>query len=395
MDLLAIVFGIILGVFAGLVPGIHTNTLSTILTQTSFETEFLAIAIVAMAGAHAILEFIPAIFLLIPDSNTVVTLLPGHRMLMEGKGMRALKTCVYSALIALIASTLLLPASLAFFPKASEAIQPFLLPVMLTATALLLASEREPKKIIQATAVFLLAGTLGFIVLNHSLVKKDELFALFAGLFAFAGIITSTTTQQQTPKQTDETNPSIKLLPTILAGVALGMLADLLPGMSTPAQIAVFASFAITLDTEKFLALTSAIGVSHLVFAFVSALTTGKARVGTLVAVENLLGEITATQMLMLIAVLAISIAISIILTLLLAKKIVETLEKIPSLQLNALIFTYILALVFLICGPTGLLVAATATSIGLLPPLIGVKRTHLMGAIILPTLAYLAGISA
>lgn len=391
--MLAIILGIILGTFAGLVPGIHSNTLATILTQTSLNPEFLAIAIVAMAGAHAVLEFIPAIFLLIPDSNTVVTLLPGHRMVMEGKGMRALKICAYAALVALTASILLLPASLAFFPTASQAIQPFLLPVMLAATALLLASEREPKKIIVATGVFLLAGTLGFIVLNNPIVKKDELFALFAGLFAFAGIITSTTAQQQTPKQTDETNPSIKLLPTILAGVALGMLADLLPGMSTPAQIAVFASFAIALDTEKFLALTSAIGVSHLVFAFVSELTTGKARVGTLVAVENLLGKITETQTLLFLAVLAVSMAISIALMLLLAKKIVKTIERIPALQLNALIFAYILALVFFICGPTGLLVAATATSIGLLPPLLGVRRTHLMAAIILPTIAYLAGV--
>ncbi len=393
MDLLGIVYGIFLGVFSGLVPGVHANTISSLLLQTSFDPDFLAVVVVAMAGAHAVFEFVPAIFLLIPDSNTVVSILPGHRLLLEGKGIRALKICLFSALVALVASLLLFPVSLLAFPVLFQSIQPFLLPIMFLAVFFLLASERELGKIFLALGVFALSGALGFLVLNFPLVSREPLFALFAGLFAFSGILISNAARQETPMQTDESNPSIALVPIVLLGVVLGALADLLPGMSTPAQIAVFASFLVYLDSEKFLALSSSIGISHFLFAFVSFFTVGKARVGTLVAVENLLGEASALQMLELVCVLAISICISIVLTLLFVKTLVKLLERLPAQKLNALIFAYLFALLFLVSGVNGLLVAATATCIGVLPPLLGIRRTHVMGAIIVPTLAFLAGV--
>jgi TctA family transporter len=49
--------------------------------------------------------------------------------------------------------------------------------------------------------------------------------------------------------------------------------------------------------------------------------------------------------------------------------------------------------MIFLIEGTLGLLVAAMATSIGLIPPLAGVKRVHLMGCVLLPVSLRIASV--
>ena len=87
------------------------------------------------------------------------------------------------------------------------------------------------------------------------------------------------------------------------------------------------------------------------------------------------------------------SIALSSLALVKLAPRISRMLMGLEGKKLNALIFLYICALLLITSGPPGLLVASVATAIGVLPPLLGVRRTHLMGLILLPSLLRYAGI--
>jgi TctA family transporter len=49
---------------------------------------------------------------------------------------------------------------------------------------------------------------------------------------------------------------------------------------------------------------------------------------------------------------------------------------------------------VALLSGPAGLLAAATGTFIGLFAILSGLRRSHLMGYLLLPTILYFSGLS-
>ena len=86
LQLVAILIGIILGIFSGLIPGIHSNTIASVLSTLPIPPEAFAFIIVAVLGAHTIFQFFPSIFLSIPDDTVVASVLPGHRMALEGRG---------------------------------------------------------------------------------------------------------------------------------------------------------------------------------------------------------------------------------------------------------------------------------------------------------------------
>ena len=93
--LLFSLLGIFVGIAVGLLPGIHPNQiyiiLVSILPLLSFLSEWDLIAFVlSISISNVISNYIPTIFFSIPDSNTAINVLPGHKMALEGRGLEAL-----------------------------------------------------------------------------------------------------------------------------------------------------------------------------------------------------------------------------------------------------------------------------------------------------------------
>lgn len=383
LSLAAVAIGILLGCVSGLLPGIHSNTVASLLSQLPLPADMLAYIIVAVLGAHIVFQFFPSIFLSIPDDTVVASVLPGHRMALAGRGREAITVCALSSLLAAGASVLLLPFSLAFLPLVYSLLQPHLALALAAASLFLLLSEREAGRIAKAAAVFLLAGALGVVTLRGAV--PDPLFPAFSGLFAASGILLSFTSHKGLPKQ-KAGGTKLDFLPYVAAGVAAGMLSDLLPGIAAPAQIAVFASAVIsTQEPKKFLALVAAIAASHSVFAFSALVSIGKAREGA-IAIMNELSPVAAADLPSLLGVLLASMGVSALLLVLLSRR-ANALAGIDMKALNVGVLAYLACAVFIISGAAGLLVLATATAVGLLPPLLGIRRTHVMGLIIVPSI--------
>jgi putative membrane protein len=268
-------------------------------------------------------------------------------------------------------------------PAAYSIIEPHLAFALLAASLFLLRSEREWKKIAIAAAVFLLSGMLGIATLRGAI--NDPLFPAFSGLFAGSGILLSFTSRARLPEQKSE-RAELDFLPYVAAGVVFGMLSDLLPGIAAPAQIAVFASaiFA-TDDARKFLALVSSIAASHGVFAFASLVSIGKAREGAL-AILNEIKPVTQGDLPALVGVLLLSAGIGAFLLMRLARH-ANALQQFDTRALNLAVRAYLVCAVAIISGGEGLMLFATATAVGLLPPLLGIRRTHVMGLIIVPSI--------
>ena len=95
--LIAVCIGILIGIFTGLTPGIHINLISLLVVSSSvillnyFSIVSLACFIISMSVTHSFLDSIPGIFLGAPDADMVLGVLPGHRYLLKGNGMMALK----------------------------------------------------------------------------------------------------------------------------------------------------------------------------------------------------------------------------------------------------------------------------------------------------------------
>ncbi|MEM4248135.1 MAG: tripartite tricarboxylate transporter permease, partial [Candidatus Nanoarchaeia archaeon] len=99
--LLALLLGVCAGSITGLTPGIHTNTVAALVLaglpflSAHFSFTALGVFLVTMVIVHSFLDFIPSIFLGAPDEGeTALSVLPGHKLLLEGQGYKALKLTV-------------------------------------------------------------------------------------------------------------------------------------------------------------------------------------------------------------------------------------------------------------------------------------------------------------
>jgi len=54
------------------------------------------------------------------------------------------------------------------------------------------------------------------------------------------------------------------------------------------------------------------------------------------------------------------------------------------------IIIVVIIVMVFLFTGPMGLFVLAVSTSIGMIPPSIGIRRSHAMAVLLVPVIIWL-----
>lgn len=93
----ACIIGVLCGAVTGLIPGIHVNTVGAFVFASSatilafLSPEFLAVFLMSMSISHALLEFIPSMFLGVPEEGTVMSVLPGHHLLLQGRGKEAIR----------------------------------------------------------------------------------------------------------------------------------------------------------------------------------------------------------------------------------------------------------------------------------------------------------------
>ena len=104
---LFLLLGIIFGTITGLIPGVHINLIGAFIVSLSaslfylINPIYLVVFIVAMAVTHTFVDFIPSIFLGCPDTDTELSVLPGHELLKKGEGYEAIILTCYGSLAAI------------------------------------------------------------------------------------------------------------------------------------------------------------------------------------------------------------------------------------------------------------------------------------------------------
>jgi len=381
VNVLLYVFGIFLGLVSGLVPGIHSNMIVAVLASLGMASNDLASMIIALFPAHLVAAFIPSIFFGIPEEGTVLSVLAGHRLVLQGKGITALKTVLLSCAFAALLATALFQPSMAAYSFMYEAIKGYIKWILLAIVVLLIARSKNPAL---SALIFILCGALGQYSLKSDM--QDPFLPLFSGLFAMGAILTYSCGKM--PEQKDE--PADRgILKWSALGVALGMLAQLLPGTGSPSQVATFITMVVPLGTTEFLAAVSSIAMSQGIFSLSSAASIGKSRMG---AMEVLSQTVDISQnMLTLLVLLLLSVAACVAI-LYFFRKIICKAANIDFSRANIILAVYLFAITALISGIFGVAVFLLASALGWLTIKLGVERTTMMGAIIVPTLLLLFG---
>src|SRR3989338_6918017 len=86
----------------------------------------LALFIVAMSITHTFLDAIPSIFLGAPDPGMELSVLPGHKLLLEGRGYEAVFLTVIGSFFAVVVCIVLTPIMIPLIRYGYPLIEPYI-----------------------------------------------------------------------------------------------------------------------------------------------------------------------------------------------------------------------------------------------------------------------------
>jgi len=390
--------GAAIGTFAGIIPGLHINNLLPAILPLAAIVDpfFVAILISAIAITQNFVSYITSIFVGAPDEDTALTVLPGHRLLMEGRGFEAIKLTAVSGLATLFISIVLLFLLADWFGQIYDMTRPYVHFIIGGIAVWMVLLEKSLKKILFATIVFLIAGFFGILILNSPLLPKGNvLFPALSGLFGMSTMMISITQRAQIPPQSFDEGLKIgklRMAKSILLGTLAGLIVALLPAIGV-SQAAILVNFN-TADARGFLATTSSINIANEVFSLMSLFVVGNPRSGSSVAIQQLLPMLTQTHLLIFLGSILTSAAFAAVITVWLGKRIPQQLQKINYTHISSAVILFLTAMVLALTSFIGILILFTAVSIGLLCNYLGVKRSHCMGVLLLPSILFFAGLN-
>jgi len=391
--LIAILIGCFLGIITGLTPGIHINLVAVIiLSLTPLLSQYvsiltLAVAIITMSITHTFLDALPSIFLGAPDSGLELSVLPGHKLLLEGRGYEAVVLTAIGSLFAVILMVAFAPIGLPLIKTIYPIIQNFIPYILILFSILLIYRDTKSKSL--ALIIFLLSGVLGLITLNLQL--KEPLFPLLSGLFGISILLTSILQKTKIPKQkfTEVTLNKKDIAKSMGSGFFASFLVGLFPGLGSSQAAIVATSGQKEIKPEKFLIILGGINTFVMIVSFLALYSIDKARSGSVVVISKILQSTNIDHLILFLAVSLIAAGIATWLTLKFAKIFSNLMSKVNYNKLCLGIIALIVVLVTILTGWLGLLVLVVSTFLGLVPNLAGMGKNHLMGCLILPVVLF------
>lgn len=390
--IIAVATGILCGVITGITPGVHINLVATTLVAiaptVALNPLVLCVFIIAMSVTHTFLDTLPSVFLGAPDSATALGVLPGHRYLLRGMGLMAVKLTIIGSFGALVLSTVFFPV---FIPVVKWG-YPFIARMMFwLILAVVIFMILNDKKRWWAVVVFVLAGILGLIVTHTDI--KEPLLPLLSGLFGVSTLLVSLRDTNTIPEQKQSTEIKLKgkvALKALVSGQCSGFVTAIMPGLGASTAAVMSMQFTRKLGDHGFMILMGAIGTANFVLSLVALFVLNKARNGSIVAVQKLFPEILTPQILILfLATTLIAGGMGVIIALALGKIFARCITLVRYEKLVVSIILFIVFLTFILSGWRGLIVLVASTAIGIIPATVKTARTHSMACLLVPVMIY------
>ncbi len=407
---LCMALGFTLGILSGLIPGLHINNFAAIMLAVSpqlmaqgLSPYHMASIILAASISQTFFDIIPAVFVGAPDSDTVLAILPGHRLLLEGRGIEAVRlSALGSAGSVIVALFLVFPLSW-IFSSYYDYLMKYVGVLLLAIALMMIKAEMGPqiegqgsmvhlKYKALAALLFLTSGLLGIFAFNHQDLlssppgfESQVLLPLLSGLFGASFLIISLSSETEIPEQKEsEMKQSYSSLArSIFSGSLGGSVVAWIPGVS-PSVATVATRLGATPSAEEFLVSIAGVNTANALFSLVALYVIGRPRSGAAAAIEKLmvLDQGILAQMMIMIVIVA---ALSYLAVIASASYTAQAISRLNYrlLCIGVLVFLTLMILGF--TGPFGLFIFFLSTVVGLIAPIAGIHKTHAMGVLMLP----------
>ncbi len=261
---MGIIEAFLLAVIAGIIPGLHINTVSLLLKGSEY--------IPFMLGVYIPLTVIPLIFLSSSDSSNISNLFV-IKKIKEGKLSPYLLFVSSISSIIGVGSALLLHL---IFPDlirdVGEILEEYIYYIVMAIALLMIYKSKNRKYFF---IIFILSGILGFISFNS--LRVEKFLPMFVGFFSLNAL--------REVKKISIKQKSIEvrkiIFPSFL-GALLGMLAVLFPGISSPSAMIGVISLSQNIGVLKYISMSYSFLSSQGFYSIINYELTGKARIGAI-----------------------------------------------------------------------------------------------------------------
>ncbi len=404
--IIACFIGILIGTTTGMIPGIHVNTAGAIIFASStfllsfLSPEFLCVMMVAMSIAHALIEFVPSMLLGVPEEGTATSILPGHRMVLQGRAKEVIRIVCVGGFGAILVTILMLPIFSILLPMLHDISKPFTWMILLFASIYLTYSlTSNHRDFLWSLLLFALSGILGWTIFQTPISSGVTLMCIFSGLFGISTILFSLNDNSTLPHQNSfyDLNIDFDKFKSIFAGGITGAILGFLPGFG-PAQGTVIAQAASGTsdsddDTVNFLLATSGLNISDCLFSLMAIYIIGNPRSGIAVYMSYLISKMSLNHLIIYIFASLLAVSVSLVLALRLGDSFSKLMGGVDykKLSISVILLQIVILFIFIFYygAPVGYMILAliTSTAMGMLPHYLGIGKSHLMGVLIVPAI--------
>lgn len=377
------VIGILVGVFTGLIPGIHPNTIifASIPFYMGKGLDFLIYAsfISGLSISHTFHDFLPAIYIQAPEANTALSTMPGAEKAAKGKGPEAFHSTLLGGIVSVSIFILLLPILYFHLDALYNLIQPLMAYIVAFFLIFLVFKEES----IAAINTTFLAGLIGLIALKSSFGGVFILMPLFSGLFAVPAVTASLQKNFCLPEQ--DLTGEFKGYKGSFTGLASGLVAGIVPGVGAAASTSFLSPL---MDKEfDFLAGMGGVNTTDILTSLIALLAVGNARSGAAVALQSLVRP-EPESIFLLVGLCIFGSGISALLALRTERVFLYLAEKFDFRIIGFTVLLIIFALSFILTGLFGILSLLTASLIGYYS-LVNGCRSCCMAVLLVPALLF------
>lgn len=404
------IMGAAIGSFSGLIPGIHINTLAALMLAFHNDLEriveyvvpegyapmMLACCILSAAVVHSATDFVPSVFFGVPDADNVLNILPGHRMLLDGHAMTAVRCAAIGSLVGSFASiALAVPMYVLLDGGFGDYLDSLTVGVLMSVMCLMILREQRGGRI-AAMGLIAVTGIIGYAVMSLDLpfenmfgMEPESMFPMLSGLFGIPPLLVSISSGM-IPEQTDDERFPVGPLPG-LKGVVTGSITGWFPGITGASGATIAGCIFGEEDQRGYISMVSSIGSSSTMFTFITLAVSGKERSGTMDVINGILGgesiELGSDLFLCMMAVMAISSVLAYAVMTCSGSLMCRLVEKTDIRMVNTAILLMMIVLTVVLTGYCGLIVLCICTLVGMVPMVLGTNRIHLTGCLIVPVL--------
>ncbi|MFB6302148.1 MAG: tripartite tricarboxylate transporter permease [Haloferacaceae archaeon] len=385
--------GVALGTATGLTPGLHANAVALLLAAAASRLPGsglgVAAALLATGVVHTFLDVVPALALGVPDAAMAASALPGHRLVLDGRGDEAVRLSACGSVAGVLAAVpLAVPLT-----RAARRLLPVLegaLPVVLGGVACyLVATESSVRAAVGGVAAFAASAGLGAVVLDRGVAGPlpvgSVLAPLFAGLFGAPILLESLRGDGGLPPQADAAirmdRRSLGI--TATAGAVAGAAVAYVPGVSAGVAATVALPAAPGRHPARgYVVASSAANTATAVFALFALAGLDATRTGVTVAMAAAEAPVVLP---VLLPAVALAAAAGMGLVVALGGRYLRAARHVDHARLAVGVLGLLAVLAYLFAGGTGVGVYLAASVVGLIPAAAGCRRVHLMGVLLGP----------